>query len=305
MGERVFNIFMYFEGKHVTEYGIRHHQSVGTDDDKHKFLQAQVSEDFIVAKRFRLVRPFTPEEWRAAFRGGEVLQYFDEGLNFYRAPREIVYCITSIVDGKPVIEQVIGPGPFRGEEVTRLSGRGVMPDYLERYSSGNTFDFPRLIHDDYFIAIRTLFNARLFVSCAKLLMSAMDTLAFVEYGDTPQNFAKWLDRFVKLPPVGITSEELWEFRNSLMHMTNLASRAVSAGKVSPISIFVGAVESMPASVPGLPRPFHLFSLMTAFAEGIGRWAESYNAEPERFLKFIERYDTTISDSRIAFLASNV
>ena len=78
-----------------------------------------------------------------------------------------------------------------------------MPDYRVDYTSGNTFRFTDLIHDDYFKAIRTLFNAKLYVSCSKLLMSCVDTLAFVEYGDDPGNFTKWVDIYVDLTPNGI------------------------------------------------------------------------------------------------------
>ena len=56
-----------------------------------------------------------------------------------------------------------------------------MPDYLVHYTTENTFRFTELINDDYFKAIRTLFNAELYVSSAKLLISCVDTLSFVEY----------------------------------------------------------------------------------------------------------------------------
>jgi hypothetical protein len=167
------------------------------------------------------------------------------------------------------------------------------------YTDGNTFRFTDLIHDDYFKAIRTLFSAKLYVSCAKLLMSCVDTLAFVEYGNISGNFTNWLDAYIDLLPQNITAEELWEFRNSVLHMTNLASRKVISGKVSPIMLYAGGSDSMPAITSDLPKPFNLYSLITAIATGIGRWGETYNSDRDKLLKFIERYDTTISDSRVA------
>ncbi len=297
--ERIFNIFLYFDGDKATDYGMRYHRADGTDEDKRQVLLSNISDDHLVAQRFRLRRTFTRDEWTAVLRRGHELEYFVEGFNYLRAPAEVVFCITAIVDGRPMVDKMIGASPFRGEDVTHVEGQGKMSDYLEEYTSGNTFNFPKLIHEDYFVAIKTLYNAKLYVSCAKLLLSAIDTMAFVEYGDTQGNFSKWLDRFVVLAPLGITSTELWEFRNSLVHMTNLSSRAVIAGKVSPISIFIGQTDKRPPAMAGQAKPFSLFDFMMAVAAGIGKWAESYNADPDRFLKFIERYDSIISDSRMA------
>lgn len=298
--ERIFNIFLYFDAGLASEYGIRHHRVSGSDDDKAAYLSGRVEQDHPIARRFRLSRTFKPEEWLAVFRLGDVLGYFEEGFEIFRAPAAPVFCVTSIVDGTPMVDQQTGPEPFRGDMVTAQEGRGAVPDYLVHYTSGNTFQFTQLIHDDYFKAIRTLFNAKLYVSCAKLLMSCVDTLAFVEYGDVPDNFTKWLDTFVDLVPHGITSEELWQFRHSILHMTNLASKKVIAGKVSPIMPYVGGPETMPAITPDLPKPFNLYGLITTIGEGIGRWGEAYNTDRDKLLKFIERYDTTISDSRMAW-----
>lgn len=52
-----------------------------------------------------------------------------------------------------------------------------------------------------------LFNARRYVSCVKLLMSCIDTLALVEFGDVSGNFFKWLDAYVDLEPYDISSKE--------------------------------------------------------------------------------------------------
>lgn len=298
--ERTFNIFVYFDGGVAVEYGAQHHRFAGSDDEKVAFLLAHIEQDHPIARRFRFPRTFTPEEWLAVFRHGEVLAYFEEAFRVFRAPAAPVFSVTAIVDGKPMVDQQIGAEPFRGEVVTAQEGRGSVPDYLLHYAEGNTFRFTDLIHDDYFKAIRTLFNAKLYVSCAKLLMSCVDTLSFVEYGDVTGNFTTWLETFVDLTPHGITSSELWEFRNSVLHMTNLASRKVISGKVSPIMPYVGGPDTLPAFAPNDPKPFNLYGLITTIAAGIGKWGEAYNTDRDKLLKFIERYDTTISDSRMAW-----
>ena len=300
--ERVFNIFIYFNEGIAIEYGMRHHRVGGTDSDKVTFLLAHIEQDHSIARRFRLSRTFRPEEWLAAFRHGGVLGYFEEAFRLFRAPAAPVSCVTSIVDGTIMVDRQIGTEPFRGDMVTAQEGRGTVPDYLVHYTTENTFRFTELINDDYFKAILTLFNADLYVSSAKLLMSCVDTLSFVEYGDVPGNFTKWLDAFVDLAPHGITSGELWEFRNSVLHMTNLELRKVVSGKVSPIMPYVGGPRTIPVVSPNLPKPFNLYGLITTIGEGIGRWGEAYNADRDKLLKFIERYDTTISDSRMAWFA---
>ncbi|QQO35868.1 hypothetical protein JJC00_09985 [Bradyrhizobium diazoefficiens] len=179
-----------------------------------------------------------------------------------------------------------------------------MPDYLVEYASENGFRFTELIHDDYFNGIRTPFNAKLYVSCSKLLMSCVDTLAFVEYGDVSGNFGKWVTVYVDLEPLSISADELWEFRNSVLHMTNLSSRKVIAGKVSPIMPCLGEAGFIrPLTGSNAPKPFDLFGLIKAIGHGIGKWGEEYNADRGKLLKFIERYDTTISDRRVGKLST--
>ncbi|MGO9173394.1 MAG: hypothetical protein ACLP7P_15725 [Rhodomicrobium sp.] len=297
--ERIFNIFVYFDGGAATEYGVRHHQASGNDQEKTAYLLSRMDQDQAIASRFRFPRSFTPQEWLAVFRHGDQLEYFEEAFTLFKAPAAPVFCITPIVDGTPTVEKQIGPEPYRGAVVTAQEGWRAVPDYLLHYTSGNTFRFTELIHDDYFKAIRTLFNAELYVSCSKLLMSCLDTIAFVEYGDVPGNFTRWVDTYVDLTPHGISADELWEFRNSILHMTNLSSRKVEAGKISPIMPYVGGPKSMPSFDPAAPKPFNLFELIKTIANGIGKWGEAYNTDHNKMLKFIERYDTTISDSRMA------
>jgi hypothetical protein len=297
--ERIFNIFVYFDGGTALSYGVRHYRVAGSDQEKTAYLRGTVNCDHPRAKRFALSRSFTAEQWRAAQRHGEVLGYFEQALALYRAPAAPVFCLTAVVDDVAQVDLTTGADPFRGDKVSSQPGWGVVPDYLVHYVDGAEFRFTELVHDDYFKAIRTLFNARLYVSCAKLLMSCIDTLAFVEFGDVSGNFSKWLDAYVDLEPHDISSEELWEFRNSVVHMTNVASRKVVAGKVSSIVPYAGGPPTLSPIADGMPKPFNLYGLIISIGDGIGRWAESYNQDRNKFLSFIERYDLTISDSRMA------
>lgn len=55
-----------------------------------------------------------------------------------------------------------------------------MEDYLVKYTTPEGFDVPRLINDDFFLAIKLLFNSGLYVSASKLLLSFIDSIAYVE-----------------------------------------------------------------------------------------------------------------------------
>jgi len=296
--ERVFNIFVYFEDGAAREYGVRHHRIDGDDATKMAALVAAVAGDHPLAKRFVLSRAFTPAEWLAQQRLGVDLALFEEGVALYRAGRAPLYCLTSIVDGAVRADIQTDLGPHQGERVGE-GLPGTMDDWLQLYTEGRLIRIDRLINDDYFSAIRLLFNARHIASASKLLMTCIDTLAFLEYGDEKGVFVRWLNVYADLESVGVTAAELWEFRNSMVHMTNVASRAVLAGKAKPLMPYIGADElSLPAR-SGEHKPFNLYTLILAVAGGVKTWAESYNAERDKFAKFVERYDTIISDTRMA------
>jgi hypothetical protein len=175
-----------------------------------------------------------------------------------------------------------------------------MIDYLKTYMTEEGFDVPRLLNDDYFIAIKLLFKNRHFVSCAKLLMSFIDTISFIDSGDAKNSFSNSLDANADLSSLGITSRELWEFRNGLLHMSNLRSRAVARGEVNRIVISIGFPSNpMPTDRPGA-KVVNLRDLIVIVSEGISHWIETYNQNPERWPDFFSRYDLIVSDSRVIF-----
>ena len=117
-----------------------------------------------------------------------------------------------------------------------------IPDYLKVYLTDAGLDIPRLIDDDFILAIKTLMNNEKYISALKLILSMIDTLGFIEFGPTNDCFVKWLDKYCAMKDSGVTSEELWELRNSLLHMTNLDSRKVRSGKVERLMPAFAAPE---------------------------------------------------------------
>lgn len=300
MTERIFNFFIYFEENVAHELGVWFHKRSGTDTEKTDFLRSQVTNDHTKARRVPLPHSFTPEQWRARLRIDGALPLLEPTLERLNAPRRnFIYCLTPIVDGVAYWDQMSAAGVFRGSDVTDFGREGHMPDYLVDYTDGQYFHLDKLINDDFFSAIRILFNNQHYVSASKLLMCCIDTLAFVEYGDTRGNFSKWLNQYCDLSTLGITADELWEYRNAVLHMTSLDSKKVIAGKVARIAPYVAAPGLAPPEKSDDAKPFNLLDLINVIAAGIDRWGDSYNSTPEKTLDFIARYDITISDKRTA------
>ena len=171
-------------------------------------------------------------------------------------------------------------------------------DYIGTYFTDDGFDFGGLLNADFFQPVRILFQAGHYVSATKLLVVAMDSVAHIEYGDVPGSFAKWLNTYAHLDSLEITAEELWEQRNSLLHMSNLDSRKVRAGKVRSLVTYVGDLPpdvQLDQSVTGY---YDLRRLILEFGYACERWIRTYDEDRSKIDCFIERYDLIASDARM-------
>lgn len=297
MKEIVYNLFLFVESDYVVAIGAVEHELPGSDNQRIAELQTAVAED---AKRTSR-RPITPFPWDtyvALQRLGKSLEIFEEVFMEMNAPQDPLVVVTPIVDGTPRIDFVFESGPFDIGKLLKaeFGATAEMIDYLEHYSSDHGFDLPQLLNDDYFRAIKQLFNGQCYVSAAKLLMSCIDSIAFVEFGDVQRNFQQWLTRYVDLASIGVSEEELWEFRNSVLHMSSLASRKVRTGKVNQLILCVGPIDTL-APKSGTKR-FELMDLIVVISQGISRWCQTYNDDVSKRTQFVERYDLSISDSRM-------
>ncbi len=127
-------------------------------------------------------------------------------------------------------------------------------------------------------------------------------MAFVDAGDTRDGFIIWLGNYADLTPLGITAKELWEFRNGLLHMTNLNSRSVARGKTASVIFYVGnPTRPLPISPSGA-KFFSLAGLIEASALAVSKWIKTHSHRPEKRVEFVTRYDLTISDSRLAYIS---
>ncbi len=174
-----------------------------------------------------------------------------------------------------------------------------MEDYLIKYMTSEGLDSARLLNDDFIEAIRVLFQAGLYVSATKLLMSFIDSLGYLEddSGSGGEAFKGWLDRNVELAVLGISAEELWEHRNSILHMTNLNSRKVSAGKTRRLVAYIGILPPNSPTEDAEAKWFDLSGLIKAVILGCDKMLARLNANPDSFASFFKRYDEIVSDVR--------
>jgi hypothetical protein len=301
--ETVYNLFVYVEKSLVTELGIVAHELDGTEGEKVSTLQALVDQDYKTAARYKVQAGFEWRKYQALMRLGRELEMFEEVFREHNCPINPLVLITPIVDEAPKILAVTKLGPLTLSQLqgTALAHPGEKIDYLEAYLKDGYFNIPQLLNDDYFEAIKLLHNAGHLVSAAKLLMSFIDTVAFVDAGDVSDGFSLWLNSYAELATLGITADELWEFRNGLLHMTNLRSRRVARGLVGPIIMYSGGSNhSIRPSADG-SKFVNIKALIDVIALAIARWVESYNDEPAKFIDFVNRYDLTVSDARATFL----
>ncbi|RDS80960.1 hypothetical protein [Dyella psychrodurans] len=299
--ERIYNVFLFFENDICSIVSYFAHDHVGSDSDGVAMLKTSVNRDLLNAVKVTLKTPFTRDEFHAKCRLGIGHHLYDEAFAALGASASPLFVTTPVVNGTLFFNHPIEHGDIDIYDLAPKEGKNrQMVDWLVKYATPKGIELSQLIHDDYFQSIKLTFNAGLYVSAMKLLVSCIDSIAYIEYGNekkfTP--FTKWLDTYADLLPLGITSAELWELRNGILHMTNINSSKVRDNKIRRISFRVGGPPDYPRESDGVYY-FDFLDLIRAFADAQARWLASYNANTEKFAKFVERYDETISDSRIS------
>ena len=174
-----------------------------------------------------------------------------------------------------------------------------MSDYFGSYFSDKGFDFHRLINDDLINPVRILFKAKHYVSAIKLLMVAIDSVGYIEFGEKEKNpFIAWLDRYSKLENLSINSIELWEQRNSLLDMSNLNSRKVQTRKVRKLIGYVGLIPEEVNLANAETGYYDIQKLIFEVGYSLNRWIATYDEKREKIDQFVGRYDLIASDVRM-------
>jgi hypothetical protein len=319
MSERVVNLFLFVESKLIKSLGVTAHDFDGNDEQAKVFLQGRVSVDASCAIRYPLPvanikawlgvdagQRLSLETFDYLRRIGKGILLFEDALRKLNAPQTPLVCMTFIVDGKPVIDSTAHVNPPANPVIVSEEFGGVMKrvDWLAAYITPLGLNVHDLLHDDFTEAIKLLYERKHYVSAIKLLVSFVDTVAFLDFGDVTGNYQLWLSKYAKLTPVGVTPSELWEFRNSILHMTNPLSRKVLSGNVLPLVFYIDpATKSVRVDPDSGTKMFSFEALHEAIIEAVDAWTKSYSKNLSKQLEFIQRYDTILSEGRIAKLNS--
>ena len=282
----VYNVFAYGDENFVTSVGIKEHKASGSYDELIDLLRKNVDADLQVATQIDFEGPELRQVIELATRTGALEQIVPK---LVETVGDATYCITHVIDGIRSVDQVVH-GPTHDS----------MPDYLLMYWKPQGFDFTQLIEDDYLSAIKILWDENKYISSLKLTCSFVDTLGYVEFGDEGTVFVKWLDTYCDFTSMDATTDEFWELRNSLLHMSNLDSRRVQTGRVRRlIPVLNPATQNFPIGPTRDYGFFHMARFMAdVFPKGIAKWARSYSNKNDKLLTFIKRYDTIVSEARM-------
>lgn len=310
--EKIFNIFPIFEGDLYIRIGFRVHEMEGTDEEKINFLLSRIEQDITemalvdLPENFTIKLPngteiigLTLDSYNTLLYNGTDGILYEPIFQLFDAPEYPLSVSTSIVDGQVKIDKSIYFETTPKAPFTEKLHEEMPNYYLSEFMTDEGFEMDKMIDHDFFNAIRLLFNHKHFVSCLKLLMSAIDSIAFLEYGDVANKniFKNWLIEYCDFSTLNISEDELWEYRNSILHMTNSYSRKVNSKKVSPLQFYVSA-EDKPDLISDVEsKYFNLKRLISVISDGISKWAESFNENRGKFAGFCDRYDLIVSDSR--------
>lgn len=317
MSETVANLFLYVEDEVIKSLGAVAHDFDGDDDQAKIFLQSRAGVDASRAARYPLpvadiksclgvdaVQGLSFEVYSYLARMGKAIWFFEGPLQDLKAPERPLVCITPIVNGKPRIDLLshLDPPTCPATLSEEFDGIVKRTDWLAAYVTPLGLNVHDLLHDDFTEAIKLLYERKHYVSAMKLILSFVDTIAYLDLGDVTGNYETWLSNHAALTPVGVTPSELWEFRNSILHMTNPLSRKVLSGNVIPLGFYIDPTsKSIRIDPDSGTKMFSFESLYEAIIEAVDRWTKSYSGYLSKQLEFIQRYDTILSEGRVGKL----
>lgn len=312
MTEKIFNLFIYSNMGLLNKVGAVCHTFTGTDEEKIEYLEERVQIDFENAIQFEIPDSISIKykeikrngidymTYRDLCHNGHALIIFANVFREFNVNTNPLVIITSVDNGKIRIE-----GKERIETTSdHFMGKieiDKQDDWLIGYLDNQGLHLDQLINDDFFDAIRLLYNQEHYVSAMKLLMICIDTVSYLEFGDRDKNFQDWLTIYTNISDLNISANELWEFRNSLLHMTNLDSRKVERKQETRLLFYVSHPDIHYQEAGDEGKYFKFIDLINCIGLGIQRWASTFNEERNKFETFVKRYDRILSDKRMTYI----
>lgn len=305
MLEEIYNLFYFTSSlnEKITHVGIVAHKLSGGDAEKIKYLKTHILSDLSQCDYFE-VEPtsfgeagfLTKSRFMALARVGNPIIIFELALHSKNASVNPLLIYTAVVDGQIKVDASVSiDKKIRRSDFEDYHVQGVkeLPDYLDKYLVGDGFLIKDLLVDDHVKPMHLLFNNQHYLSSIKLLMSFIDTVGYIEFGDVNRAFPMWLDKYCELSLLEITSNEIYELRHSLLHMTSLNSRRVVQGKERRISYSVAPVGTPTRTHLGIVF-FNYVDFIPIFENGLDKWLATY--DNGKVAIFIERYDQIVRES---------
>ncbi|MCW7479458.1 hypothetical protein ND856_19315 [Leptospira bandrabouensis] len=302
MKEKIYNLFLNIKEDIIVDIGVIEYEIDGSDTEKYEYLKQNALTDFTKRTNFPIPQNFSAifdgkkidgflrlRMYEEIERAGQSLLLFEEIFKHYNAPINPLYCITPINNGK--IEIIGSEIMSQSEKILTKFEFKQSQHYLDKYTKDNKFHFSDLINNDFFEPIKLLINNKHYISAFKLLFSAIDTFAFLHLDDTNNNFHIWINSFYPLETINVSAEELWELRNSLLHMSNFESRKVKTGKIRQLHISAGNYETTDTSILNLNKFY------TGTGHAVEKWLRILIADENKMSDFFDRYDKIVSDDR--------
>lgn len=310
MKERIFNIYIEVNCEIITKFRVQTYSIDGNDDEKKKFLQSRVEIDYSNAEEFPIPDRYILHINGIAHKGvlrhdrflslsqmGKHYEIISEILQKYTDIKvDAFMCFTMVRNGEIIVN-----GEFSTEEnqanIKEIHFTEPI-DYLTKHMINDQFHVCDLIDDDFFKPIKILSNNSYYANATKLLLSAIDTFSFLELGDCSGNFPTWVNKYMDINSLHITAEELWELRNSILHMTNYESRKVKKGSTLSLTIVSGG---FPMDMNAIMKTINFHDLYVKTAEAVQIWLTEVFSDNNRELTFFQRYDSIISDARMGYI----
>lgn len=301
MKNKLLNLYYFSTNELITHVAYVLYEHEGNEQEQSEFLIAKVGTDLVNATYGDIPEEFKDKQngislakITAMMRTDNLTYIFSNVLRPLDIGPECLHLITPISDGKIMNQHRIEHEPLRQHHIDKFQGYNFSNsnDYLSKYFSDNTFKISQLLMDDHFTPIHYLFNNKHYLSCIKLLFSFIDTIAWIDIGEH-HNFKKWVNNYADISALEISVDELWELRNSLIHMSNLDSQKVKQGSIRRISFSIQAKNSFKTTTIGDTTYFNLVDFLFAVQEAMNNWLKTYEDDQLKIITFVERYDRII------------
>ncbi|MBF0430520.1 MAG: hypothetical protein HQK83_04535 [Fibrobacteria bacterium] len=159
-------------------------------------------------------------------------------------------------------------------------------------------DFGKELYKALFAGSFDCLKSGFHVSSIKLFLIGIDSVYFIDSGKS--NLGNWLKKYAKGMPdkIEITSQELVEHRNSLIHYGGLDSKGVKAKRICRLIPVLKPAVKFPGikKIRGIKTKFYYVDeLFVCLSEAIDSYIDDVNGNKNKKTQFIKNMKKVIYD----------